>query len=946
MNANLTSSSQWRTLDEFASQQQQREREAEFAAGAFEWPDDLSRRRFIKLMAGTLAMAAAGAGTSCTRQPAEEIVPYVRQPEDLMPGRPQYFATSAEMGGEAYGILVRSDSGRPTKIEGNPDHPATAGRSSVHLQAALLTLYDPARSHNVRHKGAESTWEDLLGTTTGMTPRWKSTGGTGLRILTRRVNSPTLQEQISRLLSQYPQARWHEHDAAFPAAAQPYTLHLEKARVILSLDADFLGPGGLHVRNAADFARARQPSLLGSMVRLYAVESMPTMTGTMADHRLPLRPGKILQFARQLQGALASPEAAVKNPWLAAAVKDLTEHREASVVIAGEHQPPDVHAIARAINESLSAVGTLIEYTTPQPQGGSLAELVRAMNDGAVESLIILGGNPVYDSPADLDFSKALARVPFSLHQGLYHDETAALCTWHVPETHFLEMWSDTRAFDGSLGIVQPLIAPLYSGRSAHELLAALLGEYQLSGYDIIRNAWRPRYATAETFEAAWRKTLHDGTGPAPQQRPPLAASAPATADGASPSAQDASLELVLRPDPHLLDGRWAENAWLQELPKPLTKLTWENAAHISPATAARLGLVQGAMMELAYRDRSLTAPVWILPGHADDCVTLHLGHGRANTEGSGFNAFLLQTSDAPWGGTGLTLRRTKRGPHIFSTTQEHQRMEGRDPVHLADIGKMGGQYELPPREDETLYPPVEKKRPAWGMVINLSSCIGCSACTVACQAENNIPVVGREQVLRGREMHWMRVDTYYAGPPEKPAILHQPVPCMHCENAPCEVVCPVAATVHDHEGLNLMVYNRCIGTRYCSNNCPYKVRRFNFLAYEDIRSPQLALMRNPSVSVRMRGVMEKCTYCTQRISAARIEAEKESRPIRDGEVTPACAQACPTAAITFGDLEDPQSRVHALRKSPHHYALLAELNTRPRTTYLSRVQNSNPEMA
>jgi Fe-S-cluster-containing dehydrogenase component len=945
MNAPLTSPSQWRTLAEFTAQQQQRERDAEFAAGAFEWPDDLSRRRFIKLMAGSLAVAAAGAGTSCTRQPAEEIVPYVRQPEDMMPGKPLYFATSTELGGEAYGVLVRSDSGRPTKIEGNPDHPATRGSSSAHLQAALLALYDPARSQNVRRRGAEATWEDLLGAVTTQAAQWKGNQGAGLRILTRRINSPTLQEQITHLLSQYPQAHWHEHDAAFPASPLPCILHLDRAEVVLSLDADFFGPGGLQVRNAMDFAQARQTADAGRMIRLYAVESMPGLTGAMADHRRALRPGEVLEFARQLQRAIATPSAEISDPWLVAAARDLIKHRAKSVVVAGEYQPPEVHAIAHVINESLAAIGTVIEYVAPRPQGEPLSELVRAMHDGAVESLIILGGNPVYDSPADLEFSQSLARVPFSLHQGLYVDETAARCTWHVPETHFMEMWSDTQAFDGSQGIVQPLIAPLYLSRSAHELLAALLDDFQQTGYDIIRSAWRQRHASADTLEALWRKTLHDGTGPA-QPRPP-SFTAPASSSSAALLGPDNSLELLLRPDPHLLDGRCAENAWLQELPKPLTKLTWENAAHISPATARRLGVAHGAVVDLHYRGRAMHAPLWILPGHADDCVTLHLGHGRTHTEGAGFNAFLLQTSDAPWGGGGLTVRKTKRAPHTFATTQEHQRMEGRDPVRVADIGQSSTQnHDPPPAVDESLYPKIEQSRPAWGMVINLSSCIGCSSCTLACQAENNIPVVGREQVLRGREMHWIRVDTYYAGPPEKPATLHQPVPCMHCENAPCEVVCPVGATVHDHEGLNVMVYNRCIGTRYCSNNCPYKVRRFNFLAYNDTRSPQLALMRNPSVSVRMRGVMEKCTYCTQRISAARIEAEKASRPIRDGEVTPACAQACPTAAITFGDLADPQSRVHALRESPHHYALLAELNTRPRTTYLARIQNPNPEMA
>jgi Fe-S-cluster-containing dehydrogenase component len=498
--------------------------------------------------------------------------------------------------------------------------------------------------------------------------------------------------------------------------------------------------------------------------------------------------------------------------------------------------------------------------------------------------------------------------------------------------------------------VIQPLIEPLYPSKSAHELLAALQGDFISSGYDIIRSAWAYRLGEAE-FEKKWRKILHDGLGPKialaghPKMRTP--ASSVTTPPAPAP---DSSLDLLIRPDPYLLDGRFAENIWLQELPKPLTKLTWGNAAHLSTSTAARLGLSHGDVAELRFRGRVVQAPVWLQAGHADDCVTIHLGHGRTRAgefgSGSGFNAFALQTSDAPWGGSGLEIRKTSQR-HVFATTQQHQQMEGRDPVQVTALDRMAqfaSAQTLP--GNESLYPKVEYGSPSWGMVIDLNCCTGCAACTIACQAENNIPVVGREQVLRGREMHWIRVDTYYAESPAKAQILHQPVPCMHCENAPCEAVCPVAATVHDSEGLNVMVYNRCIGTRYCSNNCPYKVRRFNFLDYHGASAPQTKLQQNPQVSVRMRGVMEKCTYCVQRISAARIAAEKESRSIRDGEVVPACAQACPADAIVFGDIQDPQSRVARLRMSPRHYTLLAELNTRPRTTYLARVTNLNPELA
>ncbi|MEA3212571.1 MAG: hypothetical protein QOE70_5628 [Chthoniobacter sp.] len=934
-------SPQWRSLDDLARLEGGGD---EFPADASEWPDALSRRRFLQLMAGSLALAGTGA---CTRQPREEIVPYVRQPEALQPGQPLYFATAMELGGEAFGLLVRSDSGRPTKIEGNPAHPATLGRSSVHMQAALLTLYDPGRSQGLMKSGSPATWEDLLGTLTEQRARWQERAGAGLRLLTRRIASPTLREQIARLLTKYPQAQWHEHDAAFPAPPLPAGLRLERAEVIVSLDADFFGSGALHPRAAFDFAKRRR----ADHGRLYVVESTPSLTGAMADHRRALRPGELADFARGLARAVREPGAEA-DPWIPAIARDLTEHRGRSLVVAGEFQSPEVQASARELNEALGNVGQTIDNLPPAPgpRAAALPELARAMHSGEVEALLIFGANPAYDSPADLDFNAALEKVPFTLHHGIYFDETAGRCAWHVPESHFLESWSDARALDGTVSIVQPLIEPLYPSKSAHELFAALLGELPADGYEIVRSAWQQRPGGGG-FESAWRKTLHDGIAPQTGTvSAPPAQGATTQIPPTEPAAFQASLELIIRPDPHLLDGRLAENAWLQELPKPFTKLTWGNAAHLSPRTAERLGLAHGDVAELRYRGRTVRAPLWILPGHADECVTIHLGHGRncAGSVGSGcgFNAFALQTSEAPWGGRGLEIHKT-RERHVFATTQEHQRMEGREPVRVETLGKpTTPPAEAAPAREETLYPNIDYGRPSWGMVIDLNTCIGCSACTIACQAENNIPVVGREQVLRGREMHWIRVDAYFAGSVEAPQLLHQPVPCMHCENAPCEAVCPVAATVHDHEGLNVMVYNRCIGTRYCSNNCPYKVRRFNFLSYNDTHAPQLALMRNPEVSVRMRGVMEKCTYCIQRISAARIEAEKEARPIRDGEVVPACAQACPAEAITFGDIHDPESRVAALRQSPRHYALLAELNTRPHTTYLARVRNPNPEIA
>ncbi|MDR3402366.1 MAG: Fe-S-cluster-containing hydrogenase [Chthoniobacter sp.] len=918
----------------------------EFAPGAAEWPDELSRRRFLQIMAASLALAGGG---GCTRLPHGEILPYVRQPEVLVPGQQLYFASAMDFGGAAQGLLVRSNEGRPTKIEGNPDHPASLGRSSVHAQAELLSLYDPARSHTAVKLGHPDTWENLLGELLPQIAQWKERAGAGVHLLTPRIGSPTLRAQLGQFLAKFPKARWHLHDAAFPESPLPVRTYLDRAEVVLSLDADLFGYGAAQAQNALAFAKSRRRE--EGPGRLYAVESTLSLTGAMADHRRALAPHALVVFAKSLAAAITGGTMPT-DAWSAALVRDLQKHRGHAVVLAGDFQPAGVHEAAREINEALGNIGQTIDYLAPADADlprSDLGELVAAMQRGEVDSLLILRGNPAYDAPADLSFAAALAKVPFSIHLGLYPNETAPLCRWHVPESHFLEAWSDARAFDGAESIAQPLIEPLYPSRSIHEFLAVLLEQVPTTGYEIIRAAWQQRHQ-GKDFESFWRKTLHDGVA--------MAAAAPAspkTVPPANPRASlgreaSATLELVIRPDPHILDGRFAENAWLQELPKPFTQLTWENAALLSPQTAKSHHLEHGDIVELRYRTRTLRLPVWILPGQAEGCVTVHLGYGRSRAgevgTGLGGNAFALQTSDAPWGGAGLEMYKIAGG-HIFSTTQSQRDMAGRDPVRVVTPDKMTPELAKgeEPESTETLFPAWKYDGPAWGMVIDLTACIGCSACTIACQAENNIPVVGREQVLRRREMHWIRVDRYFEGDESAPQLLHQPVPCMHCENAPCELVCPVAATVHDHEGLNVMVYNRCVGTRYCSNNCPYKVRRFNFLQFTDDHSPTLKLMRNPNVTVRMRGVMEKCTYCLQRISAARITAEKEQRRIRDGEVVPACAQACPADAIVFGDIRDPASRVSAMRASPRQYSLLAELNTRPRTTYLARVRNPNPEI-
>ncbi|HEY2573298.1 MAG TPA: 4Fe-4S dicluster domain-containing protein [Verrucomicrobiaceae bacterium] len=889
------------------------------------------------MSASLFMMGAAG----CTKQPREEIIPYVRQPEDLIPGNPRWFATAMDVGGHAQGLLVRSDEGRPTKIEGNPDHPQSMGRSSVLLQAALLDLYDPDRSKMVRRESVTSTWEEFLAELQPRLAAWKQNRGVGLRVLVGRRSSPTLQEQMGMLLEKFPGARWVRYDAAFPENPRPMACDFDRAKIVLSLDADFLGSADSAPREIRAFTVHRRDA--SNMNQLYVVESMPSLTGAMADHRRAMSPSEIEMFAVDLATALKNDHAP-GDSWSSAVFRALRSHRGASAVMAGRFQSRRVHQAVFQMNQALENIGSAVRYDAAEPKWSGLDDLADEMTRGAVDALIMIGVNPVFTAPGDMPFADILGNVPFTVHLGLYEDETASHCRWHIPESHFLESWSDAMAVDGMHSVVQPLIEPLYPTKSAHELLAAFLEEVPATGYDIVREAWKRRHPKNESeFGSWWRKVLHDGVALVAR---PVPAATVTTEDDRSPAmTRAASLELIIRPDPHLLDGRHADNAWLQELPKPLSRLAWGNGAFLSAATAGELHLSHGEVVELKRGSGLVEAPVFVLPGHADRCVTVHLGHGRSRAgrvgNGVGFNAALLQTRREPWGGAGLEIRSTGKA-HFFATTHDHQRMEGRDLVRV-----QGAAEALPPPSElsGSLYPPVNFQRPSWGMVIDLSTCIGCGACTIACQAENNIPVVGPEQVKRGREMHWIRVDRYFSGPDSAPQILHQPVPCMHCENAPCELVCPVGATLHDHQGLNLMVYNRCVGTRYCSNNCPYKVRRFNFLQFTDQTTPQFKLMRNPDVTVRMRGVMEKCTYCVQRISAARIAADKETREIRDGEVVPACVQACPADAMVFGDILDQESRVSRERKSPRHYRLLEELNTRPRTTYLAKLRNPNREI-
>ncbi|MEX2299306.1 MAG: TAT-variant-translocated molybdopterin oxidoreductase [Bryobacterales bacterium] len=947
----------------------------EFPAGADVWEGDAAgRRNFLKLMGASLALAGLA---GCTKQPEERILPFARTPEETIPGMPLFFASAVTLGGYADGVLVESHMGRPTKIEGNPGHPASLGATNSFGQAAVLSLYDPDRSQVVTNVGRISSWLAFVGELTRQLEAQKLKSGAGIRVLTETVTSPSLGEQLRRLSQQYPGARWHQYDVcsrdavregarrAFGEYTETY-YRLERAQVIVALGGDLLtqGPGSL--RYTRDFARGRKfEDTDGRMNRLYAVESVPTPTGASADHRLRLEPRLIEPFARALAAELAVaangpaaealPEAA--RAWITPLAADLLANRGACVVAAGPEQPAAVHALAHAINAALGNLGQTVMVTEPveaQPadQLGSLRELAADMEAGRVEMLIVLGGNPVYDAPADFDFAAKLDSVAFRVHLSADHNETSELCHWHIPETHSLEAWGDARAYDGTVSIIQPLIQPLYAGKSALELMAAVLGNPESQSYDVVREYWRGRLGGGD-FDRVWRRALHDGIVPGTAAAP-KAVQIQAGFD--QPGEGGEGMAIVFRPDATIWDGRFANNGWLQEQPKPMTLLTWDNVALVSPATAEELGVANEDVVELRLGGRSVEAPVWISPGHADHAVTVTLGYGRSRVgrvgAGAGFNANAIRSSDGFWTAAGLEVVKTGR-KHPLACVQDHASMEGRDLIRRAgladyredpDAMKHGVHHEAPAK-DMSLYPGFEYNGYAWGLAIDLNACTGCNGCTTACTAENNIPVVGKDKVGRGREMHWLRVDRYYEGDLEDPETYHQPVMCMHCENAPCEPVCPVGATVHSSEGLNDMVYNRCVGTRYCSNNCPYKVRRFNFLHYSDYDTPSLKMMRNPDVTVRSRGVMEKCTYCVQRINAARIDSEKEGRQIRDGEIVTACQQACPAEAIVFGNINDPESKVSRMRSSQRHYGLLEEINTRPRTTYLGKLRNLNPEM-
>jgi len=966
-----TPDSYWRSLEESAGQPTP---ETGIGIG-------VSRRDFLRVMGASMALA----GTAGCRRPIEKIVPYISQPEEVVLGVPSYYATTMPFGLDAYGVVVESHEGRPTKIEGNPLHPSTLGGSSALMQASILGMYDPDRSKHVLRDADIKEWAQFVEFWRGLEATYLESKGRGLAVLSESFSSPTLSRLKREFQQRFPEAIWVTYEPVSDenalkgielAAGKPYRAIYDysKAMVVLVLDADFLLMESNSISHARAFIQGRRmASESDSMNRLYVVESACTVTGAMADHRFPMPSSHIGAFLASvvleletrgvtlgLDDALQGSEVAqVDRDLLRLVADDLLGHRGECLIVAGRRQPPIVHAMVAVLNQVLGNIGhtvSCVEVTDAVlPDRCALAELMAKMAQGDISTLLIMGGNPVYAAPVDLEFAESLKKVDHTVHLSHYEDETSQEVEWHIPRSHFLETWGDCSAGDGTLSVVQPLIEPLYGSKSEFELLNLVATGADRRGYEIVRQTWR-NILPGGDFEDQWRRVLHDGVLQKSAMTPTQveiwtrAVSDHLVEHPISKTAINRShLEMVFQADHKVFDGRYANNAWLQELPDPITKLVWDNAALISPRLSEELDLRNGDTVRLRSGGRDLEMPVWIVPGQADYSVTVPLGYGRRRVgrvgDSTGFNAYRLRTSEAADFASAVTL--TKLGKQYpLATTQHHHRMEGRPLALAASLEEYQGHPDFVKELVET--PDLQslwkehryEEGYQWGMAIDLNACIGCNACMIACQCENNVQVVGKRQAGYGRAMHWLRVDRYFEGDPRNPNILFQPVPCQQCEMAPCEQVCPVAATNHDKEGLNVMVYNRCVGTRYCSNNCPYKVRRFNFFNYVKSLPETVKMAQNPDVTVRSRGVMEKCSYCLQRINRAKLQAKREGRQIKDGEVMTACQQACPTGAIVFGNILDSQSQVRLKKESNRNYQILVEYNTRPRTSYLAKLRN------
>ncbi|HCM40116.1 MAG: hypothetical protein A2Z97_03710 [Bdellovibrionales bacterium GWB1_52_6] len=907
---------------------------------------NLNRREFLSVLSAPLVLAALG---GCVK-PFNRAIPYVRQPEGTLPGIPRFFASTLTQQGYGRGILVETHLGRPTKIEGNPDHPASLGATDAFMQASILDLYDPDRSKHISYRREghvrEATWGEFRASFKNPLSK--------LRILSGRITSPTQTRLIHSILKRSPEARWISYDPLNPgnsaegcarALGRPTVpvYDFKNADLVISLDSDFIDRGPANLRHAHDFVIERE----NSSRRLYTFECSPSLTGAHSDRCYPVN-SRELQEAVEILTDPGHFGSGLMKTRLRPILAQLRKQRGRSIILAGDYLPATVHAKIQLLNAELGNIGKTIEYIAPPevnpPKLHAFTELCREMMTGQIETLLILDSNPVYAAPADLHFAEALKQVPHKIHAGLYADESAELCDWHIPLQHELESWDDARAFDGTASLTQPMIEPIFNSLSKLQLLGALAGDSR-SARELLRETW------SNLNEREWHEALRRGV--IAETRASFLRVKP-KADMlkfVEPEKSDSQeFEIFLRPDPTLDDGRYANNAWLQELPKPLSKLVWGNALMISPEDAKRWSLANGDTVQITGSASPVQLPIWIAPGQRENTGTLHLGHGRTHAgsvgSGHGFNAYVLQQSTHPFRYASTTVQKIPSAAKVSLVTTQEQgvMLPGTETSFIRTTRKNA------PHKPIHASPLLAPKRSApdpdlkdalykWGMSINLNACTGCSACVIACQAENNIPTVGKDQCERGRSMHWLRIDRYYGEAPQGNKIYFQPVPCMHCETAPCELVCPTGATSHDDDGINNMVYNRCVGTRYCSNNCPYKVRRFNFLKYVDEETESLKLQRNPNVSVRSRGVMEKCTYCVQRLNAAKIASGAQGRLIVDGEVKTACQAACPTQAIVFGNLNDPSAHVTRLRDNPRSYGMLEELGTRPRTTYLARIE-------
>lgn len=952
----------WRALEELTETSLfERYNGEEFPALSSRVPT-LNRRSLLKIMGASLALAGLSA---CKGEEDETALPYVNAPDGVTIGVAKWYATAVTLAGYAQPVLGKTFTGRPVKLEGNPDHPVSKGATDAFTQAALLGLYDPGRSQLPLHLGKPADWNAFDSEMSARAIALDKIQGEGFRLLTGPVSSPTLIRQIGAMMQRWPKARWHDcdpvsDDLQLAASAQvfgrPLLQHpaFDEAETIVSLDDDFLGPGPRQTLNARLFAdRRRLRQNRQGESRLFIAEPTLSTTGSVADRRLAASVSAMEHLLRGIGARLGMdiPEGEAlsdsQRRWCDETAAALDASHGKSLILVGAHYPAQVQALGLILNERIGNLGTILGLSDPilaaPPDGAqSLATLAADIKAGRVSTLAILGANPAYMAPADLDFQDLLLKVDLRIHAGLHTDETAALCHWHVPLQHELESWSDARAADGVASLIQPLVRPFYDVRSLHVIMENLLG-HSASDRDLVRQTWQAEWGT--DFERHWTDSLNRGfvDGSA------LPLTTPTIVDRTIPPPSPApggDLTLVIRPDAGVWDGTLSENAWAQETPRPLTKITWGNVIHISNQFAGRLRLKNGDEARLTAGGGSIEAAIWIMPGQEADTVAVTLGYGRkmkgSLAAGLGYDAYALRRSDQPWHRFDVTLEATGNKVAVAST-QLHQAIDGFDFIHTVDVAALDPDSKAADGiEPPSLYPDRPKSDPSWGMSIDLDLCIGCNACVTACQAENNIPVVGKDLVAEGREMHWLRIDHYYEGTIEEPKSYFQPVPCMHCEQAPCEMGCPVNATVHSIDGLNLQVYNRCIGTRTCSSYCPYKVRRFNWFDFTQNDPDSIKAMRNPDVTVRSRGVMEKCTYCVQRIAEARITADKEGRPVRDGEIVTACQQACPSQAIVFGNVADKQSAVSRRKAGPRDYTLLEEANTRPRTTYLARIEDKN----